>query len=207
MADQIIDGITPLNNINCYSQIIDPIITTKNMYYEIDVTVAANQSDNNNQYKSYAIVAMGTMLRNTKVPINGYGVILKNDVTNQFYYDLYTAQFNNDYGGQGINSVSIPYQSGISSLGYDKYTVGVGWNYQTKKLFYHINPTQYGDEYGLAIENVTFPENTRIYILGIDVDKKEFSSDVLSNPLRVWIKTRSGFKYQSVADKYLNGGG
>lgn len=197
------DHVDPLNNIIAYSQIIDPIVKNKNMYYEICVTVCQNTLNDNKPYKSWAMVCMGDMYRNKQTPCTGYGVLLKNNVSTDYYYDLYTAQFNNDYGAQGINSVTIPYASGGSGLGYTMYYVGVGWNYQTKQLFYHINPTLYGDQYGLAIDNVEFPENTRIYLLGIDVDKMDFKQPGMSYPLSIRIMT-SGFIYQNVADKYLS---
>ena len=197
-----IDGIIPLRNIYDYSQIIDPIVSSKNMYYEISVTVPCKEV-NGTPYKHDIFVVMGELLREDKTPRNGYGCRLRNSISSDKNYDIYTCTFNNDYGSTGINSFTIPYDNDFSSsLGYCRYTIGVGWNYQNKTLFYHLNPTQYGNQYGLQIDNVEFPTNTRLYVFLVDVDKA--SVDGMNTNISTAIITKwDQFKFPDVAEDYI----
>lgn len=195
-----IDGINPINIINCYSQIIDPIINSKNMYYEISIQVSETSSTSDLLYKNDVFVVMGELLRGDKTPRNGYGCRIRNGVTINENYDIYTCKFNNNYGSTGLNSASIQYNSyTTSSFLCANCTIGVGWNYSTKTLFYHLNPLKHGNEYGLSITNVEFPTNTRIYVFGIDVQKEKMKT----SPLQVFIDTKN-FVYTDVANLYLN---
>lgn len=201
------DGITPLRNIYTYSQILDPILNSKNMYVEVSVQVT-EKSDTDLLYKSDVYIVFGELLRQDKIPRNGYGCKIRNGFSNNDSYDLYTLQFNNDYGGQGINSISIPYNSYQTgtSLFCATMVLGIGWNYETKQLFFHANPNQYGDEYGLSIPVTSFPENTRLYIITVDVDKTDDS--FTNQPVQVSVDSIYDYlAYKSVADKYLNEGG
>ena len=206
-----IDGIVPLNNIYCYSQIIDPILNSKNMYYEIKMyvpttSISPGEGFRFNIYRFQTFVVMGELLREDKTPRNGYGVKIMNGNTSLSNYDLYTLQFNNDYGSTGINSVTIPYNNKTIPLGYQTFVIGVGYTYDTKSLFYHIEPDLYGDQYGLEIQNVEFPENTRIYVFLVDVDKTGDST--MTNGIITQIETRfDRFEYPDVANKYITGGG
>lgn len=201
-----IDGITPLRNIYTYSQILDPILNSKNMYVEVSVQVT-EKTDMDLLYKSDVYIVFGELLRQDKIPRNGYGCKIRNGFSNNANYDLYTLQFNNDYGGQGINSISVPYNSyqTSTSLFCATMVLGIGWNYETKQLFFHVNPNQYGDEYGLSIPVTSFPENTRLYIIAVNVDKT--NNSFMNQPVQISVDSiYEHLAYQSVADKYLNGG-
>lgn len=154
----------------------------------------------NRIYKNDLFIVFGELLVGDKVPRNGYGCKIRQGYTLSSNYDLYTLSFNNDYGSNGISSVTIPYEYYDSDTYTARVTMGIGWDYNNKQLFFHINPKLYGDGYGLAIPVSSFPKNTRLYILTVDVDK----DDTTTNPTTITINAkRDKFVYTSVANNYL----
>lgn len=197
-----IDEIIPLRNIYSYSQIIDPIVNSKNMYYEIKTTVPLKEDGT--PYKFDVFVVMGELLRQDKTPRNGYGCRIRNSITVDGNFDIYTCEFNNDYGSTGISSDTISYSENyFGGLGYARFTIGVGYNYTNKTLFYHIDPDKYGKQYGLQISNVEFPTNTRLYMFLVDVSKE--STEGLTTNVTSYITTKwYEFEYPDVAEDYID---